>query len=516
MATKTRTTFSPKDTILAYVAGREGIEPAANTKRGSKYHTVTQLEKFLGRPALLSDLNDETLTMFFDWLGERPNADGTKTYYERMILAIARDAAQCNIIEWPAPNWKSRTYKRDSAQLGWQQPLQYFDEVYLEMRQAADHPLSRSTIKSYRSALRAFEKFAPNIRLHTTDRPRLLGFREWLLRCGMNAKKAGNHTFVVGLMLKHAKPERLVESVDNETPTVDSMRTLAYVFEHHYLPAKQTIASEKTEWKYGAVFNAFGRFLGRVATLDDLTDESVGAYMRDLRRAGKSTRTINGYRSKLIALWSWCAKTRLLQDFPTVEKMPEAATIACAWNRDELPALMAACSEMPGTIAGVLSADWWRCLHLVAFDTGERIGAIRAITWNMLDTQTGNLVIPAEFRKGGRKPMLYQLKRETLCELQLIDRPEREFVFPWEHGSFYSHYKRLLKIAGLPYVPYKSAMQKMRRSFATHLEANGGNATEAMSHSMRSITEESYLDPRLIERTPPNRLLFSLVDAAPA
>ena len=39
-------------------------------------------------------------------------------------------------------------------------------------------------------------------------------------------------------------------------------------------------------------------------------------------------------------------------------------------------------------------------------------------------------------------------------------------------------------------------MQKVRRSFATHLEVAGGNATEALLHSLRSITENRYFDGR--------------------
>ena len=38
----------------------------------------------------------------------------------------------------------------------------------------------------------------------------------------------------------------------------------------------------------------------------------------------------------------------------------------------------------------------------------------------------------------------------------------------------------------------------------------GGNATDALAHSERTITTESYLDPKLIERTPPNEILFPL------
>jgi integrase len=278
------------------------------------------------------------------------------------------------------------------------------------------------------------------------------------------------------------------------------------------LPAKLKIASFKTSMKYEATIRSFGRFLGHVATLDDLTDENLGRWMRSIRENGRAARTANGYRSKLIALWSWCAKKRIVENFPTVEKMPEPLTLPCAWTSDQLHSLFAACSEITGSIAGIPAPDWWRAFHLVAWNSGERTGALLGLRWDMLNLGTGQLAVPAEFRKGGRKPMLYHLKPATLAALLVIDTPEREliFPFPFQRGSFYGRYRRLLKTAGLPYVRYKSAMQKMRRSFATHLEAAGGNATEALSHSLRSITTDSYLDPRLIERTPANELLFPL------
>ena len=89
--------------------------------------------------------------------------------------------------------------------------------------------------------------------------------------------------------------------------------------------------------------------------------------------------------------------------------------------------------------------------------------------------------------------------------------PERDllFAFPWCLGTFYNHYTRLLKDAGLPSTR-RDKPQKMRRSFASHLEAAGGNATEALGHSTRKLTERSYIDPSIVTKPPPNRLLFRI------
>ena len=50
----------------------------------------------------------------------------------------------------------------------------------------------------------------------------------------------------------------------------------------------------------------------------------------------------------------------------------------------------------------------------------------------------------------------------------------------------------------------------MRRTFASHLEAAGGNATDALQHSSRAVTEKSYLDLRVVKREAPNKLLFDI------
>ncbi len=55
--------------------------------------------------------------------------------------------------------------------------------------------------------------------------------------------------------------------------------------------------------KYLVTIDAFGKHLGHIATLDDLTDAKLGGFMRELKRRKLSVATVNGYRSKIIALW---------------------------------------------------------------------------------------------------------------------------------------------------------------------------------------------------------------------
>ena len=52
--------------------------------------------------------------------------------------------------------------------------------------------------------------------------------------------------------------------------------------------------------------------------------------------------TINGYVTKLRAFWTWCAKKRMVEEFPTIEDFPEPMQIPKAYSEDEFRALIAA------------------------------------------------------------------------------------------------------------------------------------------------------------------------------
>lgn len=65
---------------------------------------------------------------------------------------------------------------------------------------------------------------------------------------------------------------------------------------------------------------------------------------------------------------------------------------------------------------------------------------------------------------------------------------------------------KLLKLAGLP-VSRHSKTQKMRRTFASHLEASGGDATKALLHDDRGTTARHYIDPAVVGAAPAWRSL---------
>jgi integrase len=221
-----------------------------------------------------------------------------------------------------------------------------------------------------------------------------------------------------------------------------------------------------------------------------------------------SPQTVNGIRDYLCAFWNWCARKRIVEQFPDVDALPQPPVDTRAWTLGELDRLFQAC-QPEAQVAKIPGWLWWTALHLFFWDTGERTGATLAAQWADYDQQAGRLFIAGALRKAG-KPATYTLKEPTREKLRLMREldPAATLVFEMSFtlATFYNRYERILKRAGLP-TGRRNKPQKMRRSFASHLEAAGGNATEALQHSARSVTEKSYLDPRLIQKPPPNLLL---------
>ncbi len=153
--------------------------------------------------------------------------------------------------------------------------------------------------------------------------------------------------------------------------------------------------------------------------------------------------------------------------------------------------------------------SWWTALLLVCFDSGERISAVMALTWDRVDLRTRWVRFRAEERKGGVEDSPVRLSRDAAAALRKLPHNSAE-VFPWPRSKTYlwHQYGRLLKEAGLP-SDAKSKFHRIRRTVASYAEAAGGNATAMLRHSKREVTE-AYLDPRIVKKQQPADVLFRL------
>jgi integrase len=349
----------------------------------------------------------------------------------------------------------------------------------------------------------------------------LMHYRHWMEDEGLQSRTASERLRLIRSVVRHWDPAKFpISDIHPVLQLVDAdvKGTLEQIFVQEYLPQRTRITSDQTVRQYKRCLLLFGRFLEHPARPADLNDRTVGRFLRWLVSDGeiKAIKAVsaNGYVKQLLAIWTWLAKQRVVEKFPTVESLPEPKPIPLSYSARQLVQLFEACKSIEGYIGPHhLACDVWPAFHLVLWDTGERTGAMLQLRWDWLEWETGYLCVPGEFRKGRQKPMVYRLKEATLNALRVIESPPRALIFNmFPSFRFYPTYRKLIKFSGLEYIPRKTTPQMMRRTFASFIEAAGGNATKALKHTDRRVTEDSYLDPRICETIQENEKLFALTN----
>ena len=127
-------------------------------------------------------------------------------------------------------------------------------------------------------------------------------------------------------------------------------------------PLKLRTRTPNTKKLYDLTLRQYAEFLGRSPTIDDLTDDSVGAFLNWFRSSGRSPATTNKNRANLLALWRYAARKGLTTRWPDVSPDPEPIRIPVAWTRENLSKLFDGLSQLEGTTCGIPSADWWTSL----------------------------------------------------------------------------------------------------------------------------------------------------------
>lgn len=268
---------------------------------------------------------------------------------------------------------------------------------------------------------------------------------------------------------------------------------LEFYFRHN-----PRIRCEQTRRQYRFALNDFSLGFDRHPTIADLTDDAVAEMMGRLTARGLAQKTINERRGRINCFWSWLAKRGVVTLWPTIPRIPEPVRTPRAWTANDLQRLFGAFAMVKGRVGNVPASLWWRSLHLVSWDTGERITALLSCRWEYL--ADGWLLVPAEVRKGKRKDAAYRLAEDTLACMEALRTFARgPEIWPWPYSRDYIwiRYREIRRRAGLP-VDRRSSFHRMRRSVASHLEAAGGDATAALGHESRRITM-SYLDPLIVK-----------------
>jgi len=273
--------------------------------------------------------------------------------------------------------------------------------------------------------------------------------------------------------------------------------SLLSLFVDLYEPRNLSDASESCRHQYRANIRKFGRYLGRDARPEDLTDDNVLAFIRAIRAQGRSPSTANKIRSQIVSLWRFLARKRIVDVYPDVPALKEFRRVPVGWTDEQIDRLFAACATTEGHIDCIPASAWWTALHYVLWDSGLRIGAALKLQWEHFDLSSGLLLVPAEIQKQAADQQ-FPLFSDTLSSLRSIASPPRRVVFPWPmcSGSLWNHYRIILSRAGLP-IDRRSKFHRMRRSHASHLKRAGGNPTSSLGHSAERLTQIHYIDPTI-------------------
>lgn len=274
-----------------------------------------------------------------------------------------------------------------------------------------------------------------------------------------------------------------------------------------YAAKRLKAASPNTLRLYQHSLRSFARTLGRTATLADLNDDDIERHMWRIVNGGGSPASANKDRGQLIALWRFAFDRRMVNELPDNRALIEPERVPMGWLPEELHKLLNTIEKLDGWICNVPCALWWRALVHVLLDTGERIGAIRYLEKSAVQDRW--LLVPAHLRKGRRRDRLYPLTEDTLAalvELMAINK-HTLLLFPWDRcdNYIYNRYKVILSDAGLP-TDSRSKFHRIRRTVASAVAREGGDATAAMDHSSPRTTKK-YLDPRIVQNEPVNQVL---------
>lgn len=297
--------------------------------------------------------------------------------------------------------------------------------------------------------------------------------------------------------------------LDSKTPLLD-------YYEGTFRKLRLKGRSEMSDKQYRIQLRHLDRFLGRAATLADLDDDTIIAFLVG-RHEATTPATANKARNHILALWRFAARKGHVRWFPDVARLQEPKRIPQAWSHAQLARLVETAyrAEMPDEknylhipTTGIPPNLWWTGLILFLYETGVRIGAALQLRTADIDLESGRVIVRAEIQKQ-YADQVFTITEETRSVLRQFAGIERELLFPWARttSSFYLHWKKLLAAAGLP-TGRRCGPHRIRRTTATFAELHlgRGTATGILGHSSAHVTR-AYIDTSML---PENRFAENL------
>jgi integrase len=255
---------------------------------------------------------------------------------------------------------------------------------------------------------------------------------------------------------------------------------------------------------YGHSIHLLEVFLGRPATVADLAEDTVIAFLRWREVTPYSKRgvprpaTIAKDRTQLLSLADYAFRKRLLDEAPVVKPLRVPKRLPRGFTADEIGRLIRACSRRQGAIAGVPAKAWWSSLIWAAWCTAARRGELLAVRWADVDAARCEIVFRAEGRKGHTRDICRRIDQRLAEQLEQRRGDPGALVWEWDRRptSLYNSMAILCTMAAVPQL----RLHAIRKASASYVAAGGGDAVEHLDHSDPAITRDHYLDDRIVGR----------------
>jgi integrase len=228
-------------------------------------------------------------------------------------------------------------------------------------------------------------------------------------------------------------------------------------------------------------------WLGRPATVEDLEDVSISRWLAEIAPSYAGW-TLNGHRTRLLCLWRYAARRRLIAPPSEVRRCPAPVPMPEAWTVEEVSRLVAATEQLDCP-----AGRWFRALILVGYESGLRRGDLFAIRREQI--QSDGIVI-RQHKTG--QPHLAPLRPETV-ELVLSLPGDTPLSCPWGPKWYGVLWARLRRLAGVP----DGCCQRLRRTGATWIAASEGMdaASRWLGHQSPGMVRH-YVDLRYVAPRP--------------
>lgn len=241
----------------------------------------------------------------------------------------------------------------------------------------------------------------------------------------------------------------------------------------------------------------FEKHLGRPATINDFKHKEVNRYLKAERDAGRlADRSRYNSRKDLITIWKFSGRKLKIDK---IRRVSVAKKNPSAWYYDQLVKVITAALDLPGGFPNGLPRSLYMATILrFAFETGIRRRDIWSFDVSLLADNVA--AITQHKTKHVQVVQVTDALMGNLIEMRdrLIaagdTQPTIVFRWPMSERQFYYWMRRCRVAAGVDANVANRALQHLRRTGATEVDRNGGEAWKFLGHTTSGLDRKSYID----------------------